>query len=50
MSPTRRLLLLATLAGCARAPDPSLFTLAALPGEARPGGPALPPTFCGCRG
>ncbi|TDH59211.1 membrane integrity-associated transporter subunit PqiC [Dankookia rubra] len=39
MSWPRRALLLAPLGACARSPDPALFTLAALPGEARPGGP-----------
>lgn len=30
----------APLAGCTASPEPRLYTLAALPGEARPGGPA----------
>lgn len=40
MIATRRVLLLMTLVGCSRSPEPSLYTLAALPGQARPGGPA----------
>ena len=39
MSWRRRALVLAPLGACARSPDPALFTLAAVPGEARPGGP-----------
>ena len=40
MIATRRVLMLTALAGCSRSPEPSLFTLAALPGQAHPGGPA----------
>lgn len=40
MTTTRRILLLTALAGCSRTPEPSLFILAAIPGEAHPGGPA----------
>ncbi len=39
MSWPRRMLLLAAVAGCTRSPDPTLYTLAPVPGEPLRGGP-----------